>query len=53
MVPPLSVHVFWGSLLGAGLTFLLLLVLRSWALLLVFAIFVGIAVDVWAHGYEH
>jgi hypothetical protein len=46
-------HVFYGAVLGA--VFVLLgLVGGGWLwLVIAFAIFVGIAVDVAAHGYQH
>jgi len=50
-------HVFIGALTGAAIVLCLLLgwlkPYHTLLLLLLFGIFVGIAVDVAAHGYQH
>ena len=51
----LEPHVFYGAIAGAVISLVLLISspgARLW-LAIVFAIFVGIAVDVAAHGYQH
>ncbi len=46
-------HVFWGALVGAGVSFMVFLASGNLWLLLLLLIFVGIAVDVAAHNYQH
>ncbi len=46
-------HVFWGALIGAGVALVLFVATGELWILLLLLIFVGIAVDVAAHDYQH
>jgi hypothetical protein len=46
-------RVFYGAVLGAVLSLYLALALKSWLVIVLFGLFVGIGVDVAAHNYQH